>query len=187
MRAVPAALAAIIATNYNMDIAGVEDFVAGLIFGLIAKDDLPEIQKCLANGELLEQEITNAISDISKGDLSDIIKAVEEIGHIITELPQDLADCQGMSDDIAKIENWAKIFSHPTTLVATLTKNLLANWSAVFADVSKTEADWTAEDFYNAGDDIADILVLSLGKPTQTEQMESIDWDFLKMNLNPLF
>ena len=180
-------LSYIVATKYGMDVAGVEEFIAGLIFGMINKDDLPEIQKCLQNAETLEQEITNAISDFSKGDLQDIIKGVEEVGHIIQELPQDLADCQDMQSDIQRIENWAKIFSHPTQLVATLTKNLLANWSQVFADVQKTETDWNAADYYDAGDDIADILVLSLGKPTQAPQYEDIDWDLLKEHLNPIF
>ena len=182
-----ALLTQIIATKYGMDAAGVEQFIAGLIFGMIQKDDLPEIQKCLTNAETLEQEITNAISDFSKGDLQDIIKAVEEVGHIIQELPQDLADCQDMQQDIQRIENWAQIFKHPTQLVATLTKNLLANWSAVFADVGKTEKDWTAADYYDAGDDVADILVLSLGKPSEAPKYEDIDWDLLKAHLNPIF
>ena len=41
------AIASIVATNYQMDVAGVEDFVAGLMLGLLKKNDLPEIQKCL--------------------------------------------------------------------------------------------------------------------------------------------
>ena len=40
---VTAAIATIIATNYQIDAPGIEAFVAGLIFGLIGKDDLPEI------------------------------------------------------------------------------------------------------------------------------------------------
>ena len=62
------AAATIIATKYEIDADGIEKFVSGMIFGLIQKDDLPEIQKCLANAESLEQEVTNAISDLSKGD-----------------------------------------------------------------------------------------------------------------------
>ena len=179
-----AAIASIIATNYQMDIEGVEQFVAGLIFGLIQKDDLPEIQQCLKDGSSLEAEITNAISDISKGDLQDIIKGVQEVGQIIKELPTDLDDCKGMDDDIAKIEKWASIFAHPTELVTTLTKNLLKNWQGVVADVSKTETDWNNADYYDAGDDIGDILILALGKISQErEEIEEIDWEFLQAHL----
>ena len=60
--------AAILATNYSMSLEGTEEFVAGLLYGMVQKDDLPEIQKCLTNAESLEAEITNAVSDLSKGD-----------------------------------------------------------------------------------------------------------------------
>ena len=50
------------------------------------------------------------------------------MGQIVRELPVDLKDCQGMEEDIKKIENWAQIFAHPTILIETITKNLLANW-----------------------------------------------------------
>ena len=88
------AAAGIIGTYYKMDIEGAEEFVAGVMYGLIQKDDLPEIQKCLSNAEVLEVEITGALSDFSKGDISDMIKAVQEFGVIIGELPQDLAECK---------------------------------------------------------------------------------------------
>ena len=129
-------LTAILATNYTMDAAGVEEFIAGLISGLVKKDDLPEIQKCLANSESLEVEITNALSDMAKGDLQDVIKGVQELGQILKELPTDLKDCESIEEDILKIEAWGQIFLNPVTLMATLTKNLLANWSAIYADIA---------------------------------------------------
>ena len=97
------AIAGIIATKYQMNVAGVEDFVAGLFTGLIHKNDLPLIQACLKNTGALEAEITNALSDISKGDIPDILKGVLEMGQIIRELPNDLSDCKDIADDIKKI------------------------------------------------------------------------------------
>ena len=113
MRFVQAA-ASIIATYYQMDIQGAEEFIGGIIYGLIQKDDLPEIKTCLDNAENLEVEITNALSDFSKGDLQDMIKAVQEFGQIIQELPTDLENCKDIQGDIQKIETWAAIFAHPT-------------------------------------------------------------------------
>ena len=63
----------------------------------------------------------------------------------------------------------------------TLTKNLLANWSKVVADVSKTESDWNANNFYDAGDDVAELLVLSVGPVSQP--MADVDWQALQKNL----
>ena len=178
------AVAPIIASWYSMDIEGAEQFVAGMIYGLIQKDDLPEIEKCLKNGETLEMEITNAISDFSKGDIQDMIKAVQELGQIVKELPQDLDDCKSMDDDIKKIENWAKIFENPVTLVSTLTKNLLANWKDVSADISKVTADYNAAKYYDAGEDVADTIVLAVGPISRAEDIDAdIDWELLNAHL----
>ena len=155
--------AAIIATNYTMNLEGTEEFVAGLIYGMIKKDDLPQIQQCLDNASSLEAEITNAISDISKGDFQDILKAVQEIGQIIKELPEDLDDCKDIDDDVKKIETWAAIFTNPVELTKQLTKNLLANWKKVSSDVTQVETDWNNSKFYEAGEDVADVLILSVG------------------------
>ena len=183
MRFVQAA-ASIIATNYSMDIEGAEEFVAGVMYGLIQKDDLPEIQKCLTNGEKLEVEITNALSDFSKGDIQDMIKAVQEFGMIIQELPQDLQDCENIEDDVKKIETWAAIFANPVTLVTTLTKNLLANWKEVSAEITKTTSDYNAAKYYDAGEDVADVVVLAVGPISAAEQADAeIDWELLNAHL----
>ena len=165
-------LTGILATKYTMDAAGVEEFIGGLISGLVKKDDLPEIQKCLANSESLEVEITNALSDLAKGDIQDVIKGIQELGQILKELPVDLKDCEAISEDVAKIEAWGQIFLNPVTLMVTLTKNLLANWSAVYTDIEQTNSDYNAAKYYNTGEDIADILVLSVGKISASQAVE---------------
>merc|ERR1711907_738753 len=187
MRFVQAA-ASILATNYTMNIEGTEEFVAGLLYGMIKKDDLPQIQKCLDNAESLEAEITNAVSDISKGDFQDVLKAVQEIGQIVKELPDDLDECKDIDDDVKKVEAWAAIFKNPVKLTETLTKNLLANWKKVSADITTTETDWNNKKFYEAGEDVADIMVLSVGPISESQnEKEKIDWqllqDHLKANL----
>lgn len=163
-----------------------------MIYGLIQKDDLPEIQKCLKNGETLEVEITNAISDFSKGDIQDMIKAVQEFGQIVKELPEDLDECKAIDDDLEKIENWAKIFTNPVALVSTLTKNLLANWKDVQADITKATADYNNSDYYNAGEDVADTIVLAVGPISRAEEIDAdIDWELLNAhlaeNMNKMF
>ena len=138
-------------------------FVDGLVFGLIQKEDLPEIQTCLQHAPEIADQLTQAISDLEKKDFADIIKAIGEFGAIIQELPQDLSDCEAMQGDIKRIENWAQIFTHPTELIATLTKNVISNWGGITTDINKVTTDFSSSDFKGAGEDIADVLVLSLG------------------------
>ena len=158
-----AAIAGIIATKYQMNVAGVEDFVAGLFTGLIHKNDLPLIQKCLQNTGALEAEVTNALSDISKGTIPDILKGVQEMGQIIKELPNDLSGCKDVAADVEKIEAWGAIFSEPVKLIPTLAENLIHNWGKVAGDVSKVDTDYKSAKYENVGEDVADILIESVG------------------------
>ena len=163
--------------NFGMDVNDVEQFVAGLIYGLIQKDDLTKIQTCLKDASGLETEIEQAVADFSKGDITDIMAGVELVGKIIQELPTDLGDCQAMQDDINRIEAWAQIFSDPTKLVQTLLTNVVAHFSQISADASATVTAFKSADYYHAGDDISDLLVQALGPvPQSPETLEMTQW-----------
>jgi hypothetical protein len=45
--------------------------------------------------------------------VSDIIKGVQIIGEILSNIGTYLGDCEGMQGDIARIEKWAEIFENP--------------------------------------------------------------------------
>ena len=71
----------------QMSINDVEQFIAGLIFGLIQEDDLSKIQQCLTNADTLEKEIVEAFDDFSKGDINSIMSGIEVVGEILEQLP----------------------------------------------------------------------------------------------------
>merc|ERR1712167_174953 len=119
----------------------VAELLAGIIEVMIGNNDLPEIKKCLTDSAGLEKEIAEAIADFEKGDVGDIIAGIQIMVGVVQEFPQDLQDCEGMSDDIARIEKWASIFTNPQQLVETLIKNTIMNHSAVLAHVSKIQSD----------------------------------------------
>lgn len=100
--------------------ADVENFLAGVIEGLIGKNDLPEIKKCLNDTSNIESQLALAIGYFEKGDIADIIKGIQIVGSILENLNVILGDCEGMQDDIKRIETWAEIFSNPQKLVQTL-------------------------------------------------------------------
>ena len=93
--------------QYHMTVVNAEQFVAGVIEGLIQKDDLPELQKCLSNTETVQTEVTKIVNELSKGDLTDVIQGVKDAIALISELPEDLVDCKDIQDDVTKITNWA--------------------------------------------------------------------------------
>ena len=89
-----------------MSAGDVEQFVSGLIFGLIQKNDLQKIQQCLTDADSIADKLTNVIAEFKAGDVADIIKAIGDIGGIIEGLPNDLQDCKDMQPDIQRIEKW---------------------------------------------------------------------------------
>merc|ERR1712226_1264017 len=104
-------------------------------------DDLSKIEVCLKDGQALEPEIEKVIDDFEKGDITDIIAGIEEVGVILQQLPQYLGDCEGMQTDIARIEKWAQIFTSPAALLAALEKNIPQNVSTIEQDVMKAKND----------------------------------------------
>jgi hypothetical protein len=149
--------------SLNLGPEDVAELLAGIIEGMIGNNDLPEIQKCIADSGNLEKEISEAIADFEKGDVGDIIAGIQIMVGVVQEFPQDLQDCQGIQPDIARIEKWAAIFDDPQKLVETLIKNTIANHSAVMADVGKIQSDAAAAKWLDCGKDIGDLLVLELG------------------------
>ena len=127
------------------------------------------------------------IADFEKGDLQDIINGVMLAGQIIKELPADLATCKNIEADIAKLTAWAAKFAKPVELVTILAKNLLAHWSKIVKDVKTIESDWDASSYYQCGDDVADLVIQALGKPTEATQdfATEVDWGYLQANLAP--
>lgn len=141
----------------------VVDFMDGLIFGLLQKEDLPEIQACLQHAPDIAKQITTAVEDFEKGDFADIIKGVGEIGQIIQDLPNDFKDCEGMDGDIKRIEAWGKIFENPTQLIMTLTQNVIEHFPQITQDIQKIPTDFSSAQYKDAGEDVADIMVQAIG------------------------
>ena len=85
------------------------------------------------------------------------------MGQIIKELPNDLSGCKDVAADVEKIEAWGAIFSEPVKLIPTLAENLIHNWGKVAGDVSKVDTDYKSAKYENVGEDVADILIESVG------------------------
>lgn len=150
-----------------IDPTDVVGFMDGLIFGLLQKEDLPEIQACLQHAPEVASEISDAIQDFTKGDVADIIAGIGEIGKVIESLPDEFKDCQSMQGDISRIEAWGEVFKNPVELLALLTKNVLANYMNIMQDVTKISTDFSAQNFKSAGEDVADILKQTIGPVPQ--------------------
>ena len=171
------ALAAVMITKYAaFNINDLENLIGGLIMGLIEKDDLSLIKACLKDAQAIDEKLTEAVTDFLKKDITDIIAGVEVVGEVLVELPKDLSECQGMKDDVTRIEKWAAIFSQPTVLLPTISKNLLFHYAQVMKDASNIESDIAADKMYDAGENIADLLITAVGKVKAVEDVDDITY-----------
>ena len=118
--------------EYGVDPSAAEQFIAGVVDGLIHKDDLPEITKCFDQVPGVVTDVKKIVNEISKGDFPDVMKGVTDAIALVQKLPTDLADCKDIQGDLTKIENWGKkIISDPTKVA----ENVMANWSKIQGDI----------------------------------------------------
>lgn len=62
-------VAAVAATSGALNLEGAEEFLAGFMKAFVDKDNLPELQKCLKNGDAVTAEVQTIMTEFKKGDL----------------------------------------------------------------------------------------------------------------------
>lgn len=157
--------AAIIATTSaaTLDAMAVPDWVAGFIYGLTGDNHLTEIEQCITGGQGLADDAEAALAKIKSGEF---IKGAEAIGKVVNEFPDALVNCESMGDDLAAIEDWAKIFTEPKALAEKASKNWLLHHRAIKEDIANEEAAWDAEQYFQAGLDAAMAVTETVGPIT---------------------
>ena len=137
--------------------------IAGIVMGLTAENHLPEIEKCLDDGMLIAEEVNKGISEIKKGGIENYVLAAVEFGLVYKQLGSSLKNCEGMQDDLAEIEEWAKIFLDFKKLSYEVTYNLTKHEKEAIQDLLHTKADWEAASYFNTGVDVSTLMTLALG------------------------
>ncbi len=69
------------------------EIIAGIMDGVIHKDDLAELQQSMTGADSLTDEFETAVSDFEQGGISGITGGIMEIATVFSELPQDLGNC----------------------------------------------------------------------------------------------
>jgi len=74
----------------SLDVMAIPDFIAGFMFGFTGENHLAEIEQCYSGGEGLLNDVQSALSDIKAGSF---VKGIEDIGMVINDFPDALANC----------------------------------------------------------------------------------------------
>ena len=78
-------------------------------------------------------------------------------------MPQEIKTCEAMDDDLQAIADWASIFTDQAKLIAKVSKNYALHRKATKADIAALKADWAADEFFEAGEDVAALVNLLVG------------------------
>ena len=147
-------------TSVGISALAVPDYVAGLIFGFTGDNQLPEIEACYTGSINVKTDAELVLDDLNK---LDVVNAYKHINLLKKDLADAMTTCQGMDDDIARIEAWAEIFTEPTKLTETVGKNWLLHKKGIKKDVAAMKSDWALEHYFQSGVDTADALVKLVG------------------------
>jgi len=164
------AAAAIAASATAFDAKSVPEFIAGFMFGMTGDNNLTEIEACYQGGDQIVKDSQTAIGDFKSGKY---FQGIKDAGTVWNELHSAMSTCQGMSDDVAEIEAWAQIFTQPTTLASTVAKNWLFHSKKIKADISQEESDWSSQNYFSAGKDVADALTLAVGPMKPSYELDA--------------
>ena len=148
---------------YTIDINGVQLFAGGLVDGLIMKDNLPELQKCLGDVKTVAPDVQKIVNELAKGDLSDVIAGIKDAVALIQALPTDFKQCENVQDDLTKLKTWGNEFITPEGEIK-IAENVMANWANIQTDIGTINSDMQSEQYVEAGETAADVVIIALGK-----------------------
>ena len=148
-------------STYALTGTDVIKITAGIMDGVIHKDDLSELLSCMSGADQLTDEFESVVNDFKTGGISGYTNGIEVMAQIINELPNDLTQCTSISDDLSKLGTWASIFLHPTILLPRVSYNLLWHYSEINGDIQSALTDWDNSDYFNFGEQVGEALVLA--------------------------
>jgi hypothetical protein len=127
-------------------------------FGAIGE----EVVECIQDGALILEDMEHAIEDfvlaVENVDKAKLAEALQYVGDIISRLPEELKDCQGLEVIFEDLEKLAAEFLNPEALIIEIGEKMLWHGVSIFKDVRATISDFEADKFEDAGMKIGDII-----------------------------
>jgi hypothetical protein len=156
------------AQNYAVTPESGFQFVSGMFTAFEMDNSLDELAVCTTDAGADLQMAYQLVQDYTAGKSA---KVARDIAALTAALPGTISDCQSMQEDADRLKRWLSIFGDQTTLISTITKNILKHPVDLGKDVKKLQADLATPDYAAAGADATKIIELALG-PVPKEMME---------------
>jgi len=144
-------------------------FLEGFIGTLIHMEDLTNLETCIQHEQTLQTDMEIILADFKKHDITSILNAFTIIGQMSSELPQDVADCKQVQEGLPILKQWADLFKHPKIVATRAAQGIFQHYPQIYSDVTDIETAQAAGEYKQVGHDVAEIVVLALGEPSQIE------------------
>lgn len=157
----------------NLNLKPEEEFMAGLLWGFIGDNHLDEIQTCLKDAGEAIKDVESVVSDVTSGKWTTAADDVKKTAKLIPTMFGSSGDCTNLMKDVKSIEEWANMGW--LKLAEDVAKDMLFHRSEIEKDAKAISSDWNAGDYYKSGEDLADLLTLSLGPINSANDVENLD------------
>ena len=136
---------------------------AGLMDGILHKDNLDYLLGCMSGTQNLVVDIENAVEHFQKGGAIGIGEGIMDIGQFLKDLPPTCYNCGGIPEDFAKLGDFFAIFGNPSLLASRISYNLLWYYTEINTDIQAALANWNKADYFGFGDKLGEALALAIG------------------------
>ena len=145
-------------------------FVAGLFHGFTGNDDYKTMIGCMNHLDDLTDQFSTAYSKLQGSNIVDIVFGAEDFDEFLVEIPADMVTCPTLAGDMATVTSWGTDLLNPLVLIPRMLVNLPVNFDKIFNDFLDFGSSFQGENFFDAGDKISEIIVLSVGKPKARDE-----------------
>jgi hypothetical protein len=125
--------------------------VEGFLKGSIDAGGFNDIEQCIQDGEEIFRDAESAYEHFKKGDITDAIDGVQDIGKAIEAISAAMKDCSSLSADWPKMKKIGEEFKHPTSFAWHIAGDVWHNKVEITKEVKTAVDDWEKKKWYDFG------------------------------------
>eukprot|EP00347_Sterkiella_histriomuscorum_P007004 403350611 len=145
------------------------EFVAGVMDGVIQKDNLKEIKLCISDVKTISNEVQEIAQDIMTLEMPKMIEGVMKFMELLQQYKGSLTQCEAIRPDVERFMKFGEVFLHPADLINRVTTNLPAHLNEIMSDVQAAKHDLSLGNFFSAGENFGETIVLAIGQVQMTQ------------------
>jgi len=146
---------------YSLTTVEYNEMLAGVVYGILDKNNEVEIETCLVDGENEAIAVFGVFEDYRHGDW---VKGSKALNQVIQALPTLKAACSvaTLQADVLDLEAWATFFLQPTaTVESEIKKNVIRHSIALTLDLKTTENYWKSAEYFKFGMEVGIMAVIA--------------------------